>query len=906
MARKKKQNRPHDNRGSAAHPPLLGLDPILLEHERHHEALERLSVSALADGDHDTALRLIDRRCRIPPLAEAHHYTLRGEASYCTGDRRWAISDLEQSLSMAPDNLPANRRMLAWGDGRRKIEAARNLVRNERDFGVLAAATSALRDAGERALASIDHTDSRVTGWAAWRGRSALKLTIMDDDGLDLTLTVSPDPRHPLHGILGNATSFEIERPASFAPQTISVSVGKRIVCEISARPNRQAPQQLPPRLPSRKRSGTPDGRGEAKADESLGPNRGNSAIQGRSRQTAIIVPVYSDYEATKLCLDGLMTELKQLPRSRAILVDDASPDARIRSYLAALAERPHVELIRNHRNLGFVRSVNRAIVEAGDCDVLLLNADTVLPPGSIGRLQAAAYSEPGIGTATPFSNNGEIMSFPVANKPNPLGSPDAIQSLDAAAAVANAGRLVDIPNGIGFCLYITRACLNAVGLFSELYYRGYFEEVDLCLRARERGFRNVCASSVYVGHAGGRSFVSERQSLIVRNLMLIEQRFPKYRAECAAYLLADPLRPSRASLERAIAPSSTGGILLISGAGTLKAVAQARAAAHHLQGLPSLIMEVQPRSFGSNIRFTDPSKGIPQSIEFKLELAEGRAALTKYIEQGRPSRMEIVDPAQVPPALLDLLATFDIPLDLLIADAGLKCARGSFIGRDGGVCGAVGSARRDCIDGCDSGCKALKTRRARWQEIVARADRILAPTPRAADFARNFLVDRPVIELPESKVMEGLEQIPSRSSTLGFVAAGENSGDYRLMDGLARALHLIRPDVPIIVIGRTVHDLALMRIANVFVTGPVESEEFERVLRQYRIAALFMATRRPLFGHPMMTCGAVPGFPTAFFDWSFGRIAARRRDLALDPRASVDEVAANLAAWAPKQQHGR
>src|SRR5262249_47347250 len=152
-----------------------------------------------------------------------------------------------------------------------------------------------------------------------------------------------------------------------------------------------------------------------------------------------------------------------------------------------------------------------------------------IVPPRFINRLAAAAHSSSDIGTVTPFSNNGEYVSFPIPNTFNPLGPYSEVARLDAIAAKVNSGKVVDIPSGIGFCLYITRACCDRVGHFADDFARGYLEDVDFCLRAREQGFRNVCAPSVYVGHAGSRSFGAEKRSLVVRNLRLIEQRFPKH-----------------------------------------------------------------------------------------------------------------------------------------------------------------------------------------------------------------------------------------------------------------------------------------------------------------------------------------------------------------------------------------
>ena len=157
------------------------------------------------------------------------------------------------------------------------------------------------------------------------------------------------------------------------------------------------------------------------------------------------------------------------------------------------------------------------SVIEQGD--VILLNSDTIVPPGFIDRLAAAAHSSADIGTVTPLSNNGEFTSFPIPNISNPLPSRKEIIRIDRIAAKANSDRIVDIPSGIGFCLYVTRACLDSVGPLSEDFGPGYLEDADFCLRAREHGFRNVCAPSVYVGHAGSKSFGKEKRSLVVRNL---------------------------------------------------------------------------------------------------------------------------------------------------------------------------------------------------------------------------------------------------------------------------------------------------------------------------------------------------------------------------------------------------
>ena len=96
--------------------------------EPHHQSLERLAVKALASGDKHRAFAYADRRCRINPPPGPQNYTLRAEALFQMGKHAAAIADLERALHLAPDDIAANRRMLAFADGARKSEAALNLI----------------------------------------------------------------------------------------------------------------------------------------------------------------------------------------------------------------------------------------------------------------------------------------------------------------------------------------------------------------------------------------------------------------------------------------------------------------------------------------------------------------------------------------------------------------------------------------------------------------------------------------------------------------------------------------------------------------------------------------------------------------------------------------------------------
>ena len=117
-----------------------------------------------------------------------------------------------------------------------------------------------------------------------------------------------------------------------------------------------------------------------------------------------------------------------------------------------------------------------------------------------------------------------------------------------AALARAAVPTYPDLPTGVGFCLYIRRALIDAIGIFDPAFGKGYGEENDFCLRAAQAGFRNVLCDDAFVVHLGERSFAGRKAELGSRNMALLLERHPHYLDLVHAYIAADPLRPLRAA----------------------------------------------------------------------------------------------------------------------------------------------------------------------------------------------------------------------------------------------------------------------------------------------------------------------------------------------------------------------
>jgi GT2 family glycosyltransferase len=259
-----------------------------------------------------------------------------------------------------------------------------------------------------------------------------------------------------------------------------------------------------------------------------------------------VVVPIHDGADALRACVASLRATL---PRdARVELVDDASRDRAVAGLLDELERDPpwRLRVVRQRENLGFVGTVNAAFARR-DGDVVLLNSDTVATPGWLERLAACAASDARIATATPFSNNAEICSFPQFCRPN------AVPADPAAVARAARGappEYPELPTAVGFCMYVRGAALDAVGDFDAATFgRGYGEENDFCLRAAAHGWRNVLCDDAYVVHLGGVSFGAVGLKPGGENLARLVARYPKYNALVADFIARDPLAHIRARI---------------------------------------------------------------------------------------------------------------------------------------------------------------------------------------------------------------------------------------------------------------------------------------------------------------------------------------------------------------------
>jgi len=257
-----------------------------------------------------------------------------------------------------------------------------------------------------------------------------------------------------------------------------------------------------------------------------------------------VIVPVFNAFELLGACLEAIARTVPA--ETRILVIDDASTDGRVRPLLQSWVEqaKPYRQLILHNDNQGFVATANQGMRMAGG-DLVLLNSDTEVTPGWLQNLAGCLASDESIATATPWSNNGEIVSIPIFCQPNPVPGDAAA----VAAGIKSCAHPVypEMPTAVGFCMAISKRAVERIGLFDEeAFGRGYGEENDFCQRAEQAGMRNVLCDDTYVVHHGGASFGPLGLKPNETSMQRLLAKHPGYLDKVMKFIDADPLANRR------------------------------------------------------------------------------------------------------------------------------------------------------------------------------------------------------------------------------------------------------------------------------------------------------------------------------------------------------------------------
>jgi GT2 family glycosyltransferase len=236
-----------------------------------------------------------------------------------------------------------------------------------------------------------------------------------------------------------------------------------------------------------------------------------------------IIVPFHENLDLTERCVRSVTA--RSNTGVRLLLIDNAST--------ADLAPRvsgvPGVEIVRSSRNLGWVGGVNWGLDLAKSDPIVLLNNDTIVPPGWLDTMIAILAEHPDVGAAGPVQHKGAFVGSDGGWHVLPQcpewmarlsqGYPLYADSLSYDEYVARikreySGQAIFLNWLSFFCVMLRRAAVEQVGKLDTQFRYGCDDE-DYCLRLGAAGWRCAVALDTIIYHAGGATFARTTSNYI-------------------------------------------------------------------------------------------------------------------------------------------------------------------------------------------------------------------------------------------------------------------------------------------------------------------------------------------------------------------------------------------------------
>lgn len=229
--------------------------------------------------------------------------------------------------------------------------------------------------------------------------------------------------------------------------------------------------------------------------------------------KVSIIIVNWNTRELLRDCLASLYEKVQGLP-FEVLVVDNASTDGSVEVIRNGF---PSVSLIVNSKNVGFAKANNQALEKSRAEYVLLLNSDTIVPEGVIGKMVEFMDDHPQAGAAT-----GKLVFPDGSTQPYTFGNDPTLSYLIRRNLSKllfkkdlhdwNASRPAEVGWVTGGFMMVRQRAMEEVGGLDENMFM-YFEDNDWCLRMRQKGWKIFYNPDVEIIHLHGKSFGEQHQA---------------------------------------------------------------------------------------------------------------------------------------------------------------------------------------------------------------------------------------------------------------------------------------------------------------------------------------------------------------------------------------------------------
>ncbi|MEO5862761.1 MAG: glycosyltransferase family 2 protein [Burkholderiales bacterium] len=223
------------------------------------------------------------------------------------------------------------------------------------------------------------------------------------------------------------------------------------------------------------------------------------------------IIVNYNAGEFLRSCVDSLLNCPLE---TEVIVVDNASTD----DSLDALAGLPNVQIIKNAANVGFATACNIGIRVASASFLLFLNPDCFFEPDTLIRLLEAMRFVERVGMVGGLLVNPDGTEQAGGRRAIPTPWRSFVRAFGLARFADRWPRLffdfhlhkqplpnhnIEVEAISGACMMVRREAIQDVGEWDERYFL-HCEDLDWCMRFRQKGWKILFVPSARVTHALG------------------------------------------------------------------------------------------------------------------------------------------------------------------------------------------------------------------------------------------------------------------------------------------------------------------------------------------------------------------------------------------------------------------
>ena len=213
----------------------------------------------------------------------------------------------------------------------------------------------------------------------------------------------------------------------------------------------------------------------------------------------SIIIPVYNGIRYTQECIESI-EKYSAFGTAELIVIDNASID----ETPSFLQNQRNCIVITNTVNRGFASAVNQGLRRARGEYLVIVNNDIVITSGWLEHFAETIESNGAYGILGPVTN---YISGPQMLQAVPYSSIPEMHTFARRRWEQFGAKIEQADTLRGFCMFIKRDVIEAIGGFDERFKIGNYEDDDFCLRAQQKGFSCGVAVGIFIHHYGSATF---------------------------------------------------------------------------------------------------------------------------------------------------------------------------------------------------------------------------------------------------------------------------------------------------------------------------------------------------------------------------------------------------------------